>query len=168
MTLIQAVILIGSLLAIVLWPQIMGWIGLEGAAATLASAVKWVAIFVAILLSFAITFYVAPDAETRWEWITPGSLLGTVMFIVMSLGFRIYVQNFANYNETYGSLGGVMVILFWFWLTALILLSAAQMNRVIEDASPVGKRTGQKIDPTSPPDFKEIEPAEEVTPPEHR
>ncbi|CAN5908208.1 YihY/virulence factor BrkB family protein [soil metagenome] len=158
MTVLQATILLSSLLAIVAWPQIMGWLGLEGMAATLASAVRWVVIFVMILISFALTFYIGPDAENHWEWITPGSVIGAILFILASLGFRIYVQNFANYNETYGSLGGVMVILFWFWITALIFLIAAQINRIIEDASPVGMSTGQKIDPTSPPDLENLPP----------
>src|SRR5262249_17529149 len=108
--------------------------------------------------SFALTFYVGPDAEQRWEWITPGSLLGTVVFLATSSGFRQYVQHFANYDKTYGSLGGVMVLLFWFWISSLVLLSAAQLNRVIEEASPLGKRYGQKTDPTTAPDLRAINP----------
>lgn len=158
MTLVQAVILVGSLLVIVAWPQILGWLGLSAPAAALATAVQWVVVILMVLLSFALVFYVGPDAEQKWEWITPGSLVGTVVFLVVTFLFRVYVQNFANYNKTYGSLGGVMVLLFWFWVSSLILLSAGQMNKVIEDASPLGKSYGQKIDPTVAPDFKSMEP----------
>ena len=158
MTIIQAVLLIGSLLAIVLWPQILGWIGYSGTAATIATLVQWMMIFLMIVLSFALTFYVAPDADQRWEWITPGSLLGVLVFLAASYGFRIYVQNFANYDKTYGSLGGVMVLLFWFWISSLVILTSAQMNKVIEDASPLGKNYGQKVDATEPLDLKSIAP----------
>ena len=64
--------------------------------------------------------------------------------MLASLGFRLYVQDFANYDRTYGSLGGVMVLMVWFWISSMVLLSAAQMNKLIEDASPLGKGIGQK------------------------
>lgn len=158
MTLTQAAILVGSLLAIVAWPLILHWIGLSSGGAIAATVVRWAVIFVMVLLSFALTFYVGPDADQSWEWITPGSLIGTFMFLLGSLLFALYVRNFGNYDKTYGSLGGVMVLLFWFWVSSVILLTAGQMNKVIEDNSPLGKSTGQKIDPTDPPDFEKIEP----------
>lgn len=158
MTFIQAVILVGSLVAIVGGPELMTWLGLDRISQNLVTIVQWLTVMVMILMSFALTFYVGPDADQRWEWITPGSLLGMVLFVLVSLGFRVYVMNFGNYDKTYGSLGGVMVILFWFWLVSVILLTADQINEVIEHASPVGKNEGQKIDPTSPPDLSEIEP----------
>ncbi len=168
MALLQAVILIGSLLAILAWPQIMGWLGLGGVAAAFATAVKWVVLFLMVLLSFALAFYVGPDADQKWEWITPGSLVGTALFLLASFGFRVYVQNFADYNATYGSLGGVMVLLLWFWISAVVLLSAGQMNQVIEDASPVGKSLGQKTDPTTPPDLDKLAPVPYTEPSERR
>jgi membrane protein len=158
MTLIQAVILVGSLLAIVAWPLILNWLGLSFGGAIVATAVRWIVIVVMVLLSFALTFYVGPDADQSWEWITPGSLIGTLMFLLGSFLFALYVQNFGNYDKTYGSLGGVMILLFWFWVSSVILLTAGQMNKVIEDNSPLGKSTGQKTDPTAPPDFEKIEP----------
>lgn len=159
LTLVQASILMLAMVSIVAWPQLVGWLGLEGGGMELvASGVRWVLIFLMLLISFAIAFYFGPDADTKFEWITPGSLFGTAVFVVATLGFRVYVQNFANYNETYGTLGGVMVLMFWFWISALVLLASAQMNRVIENASPVGKKTGQKVDPTEPPDLEAIAP----------
>ena len=158
LTLLQATILIAAMVSIVAWPQIINALGLGSGSAFVASAVRWILLFGVLLISFAITYYFAPDADTRWEWITPGSILGTVVFILATLGFRIYVQNFADYNETYGTLGGVMVLMFWFWISALVLLVSAQVNRVIEDASPIGKKTGQKADPTSSPKMESIDP----------
>lgn len=160
LTLVQATILIAALVAIVAWPLIIGWLGIGSGPAFIAAAIKWVVLFVMLLASFSIAYYFAPDADTRWEWITPGSLFGTLLFIVATYGFKIYVQNFADYNKTYGSLGAIVVVMFWFWISAIILLVSAQMNRVIEDASPIGKKTGQKSDPTDSIDLEHLRPEE--------
>ena len=90
------------------------------------------------------TLYFGPDAEQRWEWITPGSLLGSALLICISLLFRVYVQNWGNYSATYGSLGGIVVLMSWLWLCSVVLLTGAEINKVIEDASPLGKPYGQK------------------------
>ena len=158
MTLLQAVILLTALVAIVAWPLVLGWLRLGWAAAALATAVQWLVVWVMVLLSFAAAYYVGPDADQKWEWITPGSLVGSLVFLLASAGFGLYVRNFANYDKTYGSLGGVMVLLFWFWVSSLVLLAAGQVNKVIEDASPLGKNRGQKVDATVPPDLKALEP----------
>jgi membrane protein len=158
MTIIQACILLGSLIAIVAGPEILAWFGFPSGTIVVAAALQWVVIVVMVLLSFALTFYIGPDADQKWEWVTPGSIAGSVVFLMFSFLFRLYVQHFANYNKTYGSLGGVMVLLFWFWVSSLVLLAAGQMNKVIEDASPLGKNFGQKRDPTDPPDFQVMEP----------
>ena len=159
MTVIQAAILIGALVTIVAWPQILHWLGMRsGTAALMATVIHWTVVLIMVLLSLALAFYVGPDADQRWEWITPGSLAGAFVFMLASYGFRLYVQKFANYDKTYGPLGGVMVLMFWFWISSVVLLASAQINKVIEDASPLGKNYGQKVDPSEPPDFKSIEP----------
>jgi membrane protein len=158
MTIVQAIILVGSLLMIVAGEEIVKWMGVKPPASALATAIQWIVVLIMVLLSFALSFYVGPDADQRWEWITPGSLVGALVFLLVSFGFRLYVQNFANYNKTYASLGGVMVLLFWFWVSSLVLLSAAQMNKVIEDASPLGKGVGQKKDLPPAPDFSAMNP----------
>lgn len=154
MTFLQAGILVCSLLVIVLWPNL----GLSWTAALLTTAVKWTTVSVMVLLSFALSFYVGPDADQRWEWITPGSVVGAFVFLLSCQGFRIYVQHFADYDKTYGSLGGVMVLLFWFWISSLVLLTSAQVNKIIEEASPLGKNYGQRVDSTDAPDLKALTP----------
>jgi membrane protein len=144
MTLSQAAILIAVFGTIVAWPQILGSLGLSRGAAVLATAVHGFAVFLMILLSFAMALYFGPDADQHWEWITPGSLLGSLVLLCLSLLFRIYVQNWGNYSATYGSLGGIVVLMSWIWLCSVALLAAAALNQVIEDASPLGKAAGQK------------------------
>jgi membrane protein len=158
MTIVQAIILVGSLVVIVAWPLIVQRLGISAPAAVLVTLVQWAVVTVMVLFSFALSFYVGPDADQRWEWITPGSMIGTLVFLLVSFGFRLYVQNLANYAKTYGSLGGVMVLLFWFWLSSLILLTAAQVNKLIEDASPLGKGIGQKQELPPAPDFAAMPP----------
>jgi membrane protein len=158
MTIIQAVILVGSLVVIVAWPLIVVQLGISPPAALLATLVQWSIVTFMVLFSFALSFYVGPDADQHWEWITPGSLIGTPVFLASTLALRLYVQNFANYEKTYGSLGGVMVLLFWFWISSLILLTAAQVNKLIEDASPLSKGIGQKQELPPAPNFAAMPP----------
>ena len=134
MTLLESAVLLGSLIAIVAWPQILRLIGLDPncTVAWLATGARWFAVCAMILLSFALTFRVAPAVPHRSAWVTPGSVAGTVAVLVFCVGFRVYVQNFDSYHKTFGALGGVMVLLFWFWAVALVLLDAAEMDRVIE------------------------------------
>ena len=108
MTLLQAACLLGSLVAIVAWPQILRVLGLDpnGAVAWVATAVRWTAVLLMVLLSFALTFYVGPDVRHRWAWVTPGSLTGTIAFLVFCILFRLYVQNFGSYNKSLGGSEG--------------------------------------------------------------
>ncbi len=139
MTILQAVVLLGSFLTIVLWPQILRslHLGDNPAVAIMVTVVKFCALGVMILLSFALTYFVAPAVKQRWEWISPGSFIGSILFLATSYAFRIYVQNWGHYDKTYGSLAGVMAMLFWMWLISVILLGGAQLNQVIKDASSI-------------------------------
>ena len=158
MTVVQAAILVGSLLAIVGSTLILRHLNIGGSSSWMAAGALYATVLVMVLLSFALSFYIAPDAEQKWEWITPGSIFGALLFLGSTLLFRIYVHNFANYDKTYGPLGGVMVLLFWFWISSLILLGAAQMNKIIEQASPLGKNYGQRLNPAEAPDFNAMTP----------
>jgi membrane protein len=146
LTISQAAILIAAFATTLTWPQILNWLGLSQnqTAATLATLVHVATVFCMILLSFSVAIYFGPDADQRWEWITPGSLLGTLVILCVSQLFRIYVQNWGNYSATYGSLAGIVVLMSWLWISSIVLLVAAELNKVIEDASPLGKPYGQK------------------------
>jgi len=90
-------------------------------------------------------YYFAPDAEQDWVWITPGAVLGTLLWVIASLVFKFYVANFADYNATYGAVGGVIVLLLWFYISGLSILIGAELNAEIEHASPHGKDPGEKV-----------------------
>jgi membrane protein len=124
---------------------------------------QWPLVFLLVATAIALVYYFAPDAEQDWVWITPGSILATVLWVAISLGFRFYLTNFAaDYNETYGAIGGVMVLLLWFYLSGIALLVGAELNSEIEHASPYGKEPGErvpgeraKIGPAKERDFEE-------------
>ena len=106
---------------------------------------QWPLVFVLIATAIAMLYYFAPDAEQEWVWITPGSVLATVLWVVISLGFKFYVANFGAYTETYGVIGGVMMLLLWFYLSGIAILVGAELNAEIEHASPYGKDVGEKV-----------------------
>lgn len=106
---------------------------------------QWPVVLALVATGIATVYYFAPDAEQEWVWITPGSVLATLLWLAASLGLRFYLTNFANYNETYGTIGGVIVLLLWFWLSGLAILVGAEFNAEIEHASPYGKDVGEKV-----------------------
>src|SRR5262249_22679446 len=83
--------------------------------------------------------------EQDWVWITPGSLVAATLWLVGSLGFRFYAVNFGNYEATYGAIGGVILLLLWFFLSGLVIVVGAEMNAEIEHGSPWGKAPGEKV-----------------------
>jgi membrane protein len=106
---------------------------------------QWPLVFVLVSAGIAIVYYYAPDAEQDWVWLTPGSVAATTLWLIASLGFKYYVANMGNYTEAYGAIGGVMVLMLWFYISGLVLLLGAEMNAVIEHASPYGKEPGEKV-----------------------
>lgn len=106
--------------------------------------VQWPLVFALAATAVAIIYYFAPDAEQEWVWITPGSVVATVLWLLASLAFRFYVVNVGAYTETYGVIGGVMVLLLWFYISGLAVLVGAEVNAEIEHASPYGKDPGER------------------------
>jgi membrane protein len=93
----------------------------------------------------ALVYYFAPDVEQEWSWLAPGTVFATLLWLAGSIGFRYYVINVTHYTETYGALGGAMVLLLWFYLSGFVLLLGAVMNVKIEHAAPIGKEPGEKV-----------------------
>jgi membrane protein len=105
---------------------------------------QWPAVFALVVTGIGIIYYYAPDATQEWVWITPGAVFATVLWILISLGFKLYLANWGSYNETYGALAGVIILLLWFYLSGLAILVGAELNAEIEHASPYGKAPGEK------------------------
>lgn len=106
---------------------------------------QWPVVLALVALAMGFVYYFAPDAEQEWVWLTPGSVTATALWIVVSLGFKLYIKYFGNYNETYGTIGAIIVLLTWLYLSGLAILFGAEMNAEIEHASPYGKATGEKV-----------------------
>jgi membrane protein len=96
-------------------------------------------------VGIALVYYFAPDVDQEWSWLAPGTVFATVLWLAASVGFRYYVINVTHYTETYGALGGAMVLLLWFYLSGFVLLLGAVMNAKIEHAAPIGKGPGEKV-----------------------
>jgi membrane protein len=95
-----------------------------------------VATMAALTLLFAVIYYFAPDVQhKRWRWLTPGSAIGIVCWFIASIGLRVYLHYFNSYSLTYGSLGAVIILLTWFYITGLMLLLGAEINSEIEAAA---------------------------------
>lgn len=120
-------------------------LGLGGVVVWTWKIVQWPVAFFLVAVGIGLVYYFAPDAEQVWVWITPGSLLATVLWLLGSLGFRFYVVNFASYDATYGAVGGVIILLLWFYLTGITIMIGAETNAVIEHASPWAKAPGEKL-----------------------
>jgi membrane protein len=111
----------------------------------------WPVALLFIAVSFSVIYYYGPDLkEQHWYWITPGSLTGVLLWLAASFGFQAYLHFFNSYSKTYGSLGAVIILLFWFYVTGFAFLGGGEINAQIEHAAaahghPEAKREGQKM-----------------------
>ena len=101
--------------------------------ATLLGLVRWPILAGIVTLALAIVYHYAPDrAEPKWQWISWGSGAATALWILGSIAFTTYVSKVGSYDKTYGSLGAVIILLLWFYLTAYVILAGAELNAEIE------------------------------------
>jgi membrane protein len=137
MTLAMVVLLALIALALVLTGPIVKAvaepIGLSDAAITVWNVAKWPALIAVFALMLAILYYASPNARLRgFKWVTPGSLVALVVWVVASAAFAFYVANFGSYDKTYGTLAGVVILLIWLWITNLAILFGHQLNAELE------------------------------------
>lgn len=129
-------------------PQAIGWVGdqlgLGAVTLTLWNLLRWPLAAALLMFTVAIIYYVAPDVEQELRFITPGAVLAVAVWLAASLGFAFYVQNFADYSATYGSIGAIIVLLLYLYLSAAILLFGAEINAAAEHNAPTGKDPGEK------------------------
>jgi membrane protein len=110
-------------------------VGLGDAAVTAWNIAKWPVMLVVVMVMLAILYWSAPNAKVYgFRWVSPGSVVAVVVWIVASVGFAFYVANFGSYNKTYGALAGVIVFLVWMWITNIAVLLGAELNAETERA----------------------------------
>jgi len=106
---------------------------------------QWPVVLALVATGIGLIYYFAPDVQQEWVWITPGSVIATVLWLTASLAFKVYITYFGDYNQTYGTIGAVIVLLTWLYISGLAIIFGAEMNAEIEHASPQGKDTGEKF-----------------------
>ncbi len=124
--------------------------GLGAAFALTWKVVQWPIVLGFVLLGFALLYYFAPDARDQdWKWITPGSVAGVALWLLVSFAFKTYLTFFNSYSATYGSLGAVIILMLWFYFTGAAILVGGEINSEIENAmakrgAPDAKEKGEK------------------------
>jgi membrane protein len=148
LTLGVAIFVLAALTLVLAGPSLAQYLGRVtgfGAAAEWASLIlQWPVALALVSMALGLIYYFAPDAEQDWAWVTPGALIGTALWLIASLAFRLYISHFTDYNAAYGTIGGVIVLMLWFYVSGIALLIGAEVNAEIEHASPYGKDKGQK------------------------
>lgn len=125
---------------------------LATAAIAATRCLGWLIALILISLFFAVIYYWAPDLKKScWRWLTPGSAIGIVVWLLASICFRIYLHFFNNFSITYGSLGAVIILLTWFYITGLTLLLGAEVNSQIEAAAAEKRLLAKQSTPLSSP-----------------
>ena len=136
-----------SMGVLVFGPQLGGWmaaqIGLGALFQGLWNVLRWLVSLVLLLVAIAPVYAWAPDVAHAWRWITPGAVFAILATLLTSLGFSYYVTHFGSYDATYGSIGAVIVLLTWMYLTGLFLLVGGEINAAIAHASLDGKPSGE-------------------------
>jgi len=106
---------------------------------------------VLIMFVAASLYYFLPDVEQEWRFITPGSVVGTALWLLTTWGFTQYAEHFGKYDVMYGSIGGMIVLLTWLYLTGLIFVLGGEVNAILEHAAHEGKAPGARAPGQAPP-----------------
>jgi membrane protein len=111
------------------------------------AVLQWPIVLAFMLLAFALIYYFAPDLYSqKWRWVTPGSAVGIGIWILVSLGFRLYLRYYNTYSVIYGSLGAVIILLLWFYLTGAAILVGGKVNAEMEnEATKMGAPDGTPL-----------------------
>ena len=139
-------LVVGGVIAIALiavLPAAVQLLAIGSATKWLLLLVQWPLLIVLVMAGLALLYRFGPDRDKpQWRWVTPGAIAATVLWIIASIGFTFYVANFNSYNKTYGSLGGVVILLTWLYLSALVVLLGAVINAQSERQTRKGSTEG--------------------------
>ena len=147
-TALLAVLLITAAALMLIGPQLATWVAQQvGMGSVFATVWTWARIPVAVVLLMlvaALVYYLFPNTDQRFRFVTPGAVLAVIVWVLASLGFSWYVSNFASYNATYGSVAAVIVLLFYFFISAAILLLGAELNSAVYREATEDEETGER------------------------
>lgn len=140
-------------------PAVLDTLGLGVAATAVVQVLRWLGLVLAFVVALAVLYRVAPDRDSpRLRWVTPGAVVATVLWVIASAGFSLYVDRFGSYGDTYGPIAGVVVLLLWFFITAWVILLGGEINAEAElqtakdttkgEPEPIGERGAVKADNT--------------------
>jgi membrane protein len=133
LTIAISVLIMAALVLMLFGGHIAEWIAASyrfgGVFVTTWKIVQWPLILAFVLLTFALIYYFAPNVKTRrWQWITPGTVVGVALWLLVSFAFRLYLHFFDSYSATYGALGAVIILMLWFYLTGAAILIGGEFN----------------------------------------
>ncbi len=135
---LAAMLILGGLPALVEELHLPGWV------ASLILLLRWPPLAAFVLIGLALLFRYGPSREhARFEWLSPGAIVAMLLWVIASAGFSVYVTNFGKYNETFGSLAGGIILLFWFYVAAYAVCIGAEINAEIEYRTKGNTTTGQ-------------------------
>ncbi len=133
MVLLAALLAVGLVLTGPIVDSIANTVGIGSTAVTLWEVLKWPAMAMVFVGMVSVLYYTSPDAELRgWRYVTPGSLVAIAVWAIASAAFALYVANFGSYDKTYGTLGGLVALLVWLWITNLAILFGHALNAQLE------------------------------------
>ncbi|WP_128253826.1 YihY/virulence factor BrkB family protein [Falsirhodobacter deserti] len=126
-------------------PAVLSFLSMDvGSGAAAALLIRWPAIFILMMITLAGLYRFGPSRQSaQWRWISPGAIFASVTLVIFSFAFSIYASNFANFNETYGSLGALMGLMLWLWLSSVIVLVGAEINAETEKQTNRDSTTGE-------------------------
>jgi membrane protein len=157
LTLGAIVVAVVALALITVFPAVIDNLGLDRAGELAASIARWVVLALLVLFALAVVYRFAPDrANPRWRWVTPGAVVALVLWLLGSIGFGWYVDNFGKYNQTYGALAAVIILLLWLFLSAFTVLLGAELDAESERQTARDTTTG----PERPPGRRDAEVAD--------
>lgn len=146
LTLATIALLLVALGVIVAIPILLAALDLPGPVATLANLARWPLLGLVALLLLSAIYRYAPDRhKAGWRWVTPGALIAVVLWILASLGFSYYVANFGEYNEVYGALGAVVILMMWLFITSLCFIVGGMINAELERQTRRDSTTGEEL-----------------------
>ena len=129
--------------ATIVLPSILWFIALGPVAEFLIGLARWAALVAVSIVGLGVLYRFGPSRPpARWRWLTPGAALATLLWLAASAGFAFYVQNFGSYQETFGALAGVIILLMWLWISALLILLGAEVNAEAEAQTRIDTTTG--------------------------